>query len=66
MKIKIIKSKEPTYWYAKRLGEIFTVEDYRRYDYIVHLARGSGTGYVCKEDCIEIVKEQLPDELFEL
>jgi len=33
MKIKVVKSKLPSYWYSKHIGEIFDVEKSKDGDY---------------------------------
>ena len=56
MKVKIIKSEKPTYWYADKIGQTFEVKDYNNTDY-----RKVGSGYyISKSDC-EIVENELSD-----
>ena len=35
MKVKIIKSSKPTYWYADLIGNVFNVEYFNSRDYLV-------------------------------
>ena len=52
MKIKIIKSEKPSYWYAGKIGQIFEVEECNIYNYRIV----ESDYYISKSDC-EILKE---------
>lgn len=58
--VKIIKAR-PTYWYANHIGQEFDViEDYGRFYKL------SYNKFIDKKDCVDVVKEHVPDDLFEL
>ena len=63
MQVKIIKASEPTYWYAKCIGKIFTVDTYSVKDkeFILNIVpenspwvSNSITHYIDFNDCIVI------------
>ena len=57
MKVKIIKSEKPSYWYANKIGEVFEVdENFNSSNYRVMLK----WNYISKSDC-EIVENELSD-----
>jgi len=51
MKVKIIKSSEPTYWYSKCIGRIFEVAVYSSTDYIVTYPKQVWNQWILKKDC---------------
>ena len=55
MKVKIIKSEKPSYWYANKIGEVFEVVDYSYSNDYRTLEKGY---YILKSDC-EIVENEL-------
>jgi len=58
MKIRITKASESTYWYADKIGEVFTVipEYSSPKSYTVNRHEDRGSGGVLVGDC-EIVNE---------
>ena len=59
MQVKIIKASEPTYWYAKCIGKIFTVDTYSVKDkeFILNdstWVSNSITHYIDFNDCIVV------------
>jgi len=54
MKIRIVKSRFPEYWYAKEIGNVFDVK-FRKYDdYFIE--NGGETLPVLEEDCEEVIE----------
>lgn len=49
MQVKIIKASEPTYWYAKCIGKIFTVDTYSVKDKEFILNRLPDNAYLYNE-----------------
>ena len=59
LKVKVIKSKQSSYWYNRHIGEIFEVEDHDGEDYILFRPSSNYGGeitahYILKEDCLLI------------
>jgi hypothetical protein len=54
MKVKIIKARKPSYWYAKKIGKVFFVHEYDRTDYLATTGERAGIGCIKKKDCIVI------------
>lgn len=55
MKVKIIKSRKPTYWYSSEIGKTFEVEDIERNG---HYNVKNTINYIEKQDC-----EIIPDKI---
>ena len=52
--VKIIKSSQPTYWYAKEIGKVFSVSDFNKKDYVLSGKNEQDSNedyYILKEDC---------------
>lgn len=58
MKVRIIKSQKPNYWYVNEIGKCFDVLEYGDKDYSI-----PDGGLIAKDDC-EIVTETKDDKLF--
>jgi len=72
MKIRIIKSRHDKLWYSDKIRSEWEVKhtkhtNFRKQDsyYIVECDNGMTHG-IYIEDCIEVVPEHIPEELFEL
>jgi len=52
MKVKVIKSGLPTYWYADRIGEVFEVQEYYGGYSVLSLV-----GHTISKEDVEIMKE---------
>src|SRR5699024_3721661 len=55
-KVRVIKSNEPTRWYADYIGEVFEVIDEFGVDYRVK--HGDGVGFIEKADCSVFAEEK--------
>jgi hypothetical protein len=53
VKVKIIKASKPTYWYVKKIGQVFSVVPCSCPDsYLVKLPKRGYSGmYIDKADC---------------
>lgn len=58
--VQIHKSSIPTFWYAKHIGDIFSVEEYDDKDYL--LSKGH-LGFISKKDCNIVNVDAIPEEL---
>jgi len=60
MKIRIVKADSPHFWYANKIGEVFTAIEYKEvYDmYLTNavLEDPRELGYVSPEDCEEVIE----------
>lgn len=62
--IRIISAISSAYWYADYIGHEFDVIE--EYYNCYKLLSDDGHRFIDKKDCVEVVKELVPDEYFEL